>query len=416
MLVIGVLLSILLVSNVYSTRIFSNGQVQYNQPWMWRGGNLNQQHYNQLWASRNENLRKQQYNQPSTWRGGNSNQQLQIKPGSNKVTTTTERVTKTSNPACDFVIPSKPDFRAPGRRISVAKCVEYIWERNNREDISTKVKNCQKTLPIGDFRTTVVGGRDALPGEFPHMGGVGWRAREGTWIFKCGCSLISSKFTLTAAHCSKSARDTSVQNAVPEIVRLGDKNIIDVFSNNLLPRDSKILRIIVHPNYSSPKKYFDIALMEIEEIKSFTSNVQPACLWGQFDTSSLGTSATLTGWGVIETATKKTSPKLQAATVDIINSEQCNALLRPSCNRLWCGVVDHQICGGKLSGGLDACQGDSGGPLQVKIPLRESSEGSIHIIIGVTSFGIGCALPDSPGVYTRVSSFIDWIESIVWRE
>lgn len=59
-------------------------------------------------------------------------------------------------------------------------------------------------------------------------------------------------------------------------------------------------------------------------------------------------------------------------------------------------------------------QGDSGGPLQVRINLPLSSEGAIHYIVGITSFGFGCALPNTPAVYTRVSYFVDWIESIVW--
>lgn len=60
-------------------------------------------------------------------------------------------------------------------------------------------------------------------------------------------------------------------------------------------------------------------------------------------------------------------------------------------------------------------QGDSGGPLQV--PKYESSQQTsvLYYVIGVTSFGIGCAQPNLPGIYTRVSSFIDWIEEHVWK-
>ncbi|CAH2087594.1 unnamed protein product [Euphydryas editha] len=330
---------------------------------------------------------------------------------------------KTTADPCKYN-PSKPDFIKAGRRISESKCLEYIWERQNREAkrknafecYRRKIEKSEQKHP-GSFRkTSAIGGRMTLPGEFPHMGALGWRVVKGTWIFKCGCTLISSKYTLTAAHCSKSPRDSNLVSQVPEIVRLGDKNIIDHFSNHQLPIDAKILRIIVHPKYSAPKKYFDIALVELVERRIFTSNVQPACLWPHSNTDILGTSATLTGWGVIETATRKVSPELQAAVVDIIDSQQCDSLLRPSCSRHWCGIEEHQICAGKLEGGVDACQGDSGGPLQIKINLTENLEGSMHFVIGVTSFGIGCARPNLPGVYTRVSSFVDWIESIVWPE
>ncbi|CAH2087593.1 unnamed protein product [Euphydryas editha] len=137
------------------------------------------------------------------------------------------------------------------------------------------------------------------------MGALGWRVVKGTWIFMCGSTLISSKFMLTAAHCSKSPRDSNLVSPVPEIVRLGDKNIIDHVSS-----------------------------------------------------------------------------ELQAAVVDIIDSELCDSLLRPSCSRHWCGVEDHQICAGKLEGGVDACQGDSGGPLQLKMSLPDNQQGSMHFVIG----------------------------------
>lgn len=67
------------------------------------------------------------------------------------------------------------------------------------------------------------------------------------------------------------------------------------------PIESKIINIIVHPNFTAPKRYDDIALMELEEPVSFNNYVRPGCLWSRFDTSSLGTEANVTGWGVVET-------------------------------------------------------------------------------------------------------------------
>ncbi|CAH2049113.1 unnamed protein product, partial [Iphiclides podalirius] len=321
------------------------------------------------------------------------------------------------NNPCNFKELEKPNFDTPGRRISESKCYEYLWEIRKREYHFKQIDKCPKyRLKKPNFKHSAVGGRKTEPGEFPHMGAVGWRAIKGTWIFKCGSSLISSKFLLTAAHCSRaSPREPNIANTTPEIVRLGDKNIIDVVANGLPPLDAKIQRIIVHPRYAAPKKYFDIAIIELQRDVIFNMYVQPACLWIKSDTSPLGSKATLTGWGVIETATLETSPELQAAEVEILGSNVCDDLLKSSCNRLWCGLSENQLCAGKLSGGVDACQGDSGGPLQVKIQLPSNSQGSIHYLIGVTSFGVGCGRANTPGVYTRVSSFIDWIEDVVWR-
>ncbi|KAL0821285.1 hypothetical protein ABMA28_005885 [Loxostege sticticalis] len=299
------------------------------------------------------------------------------------------------------------------------ECYEYIYDIKVREEKARIDKDC-RDYEIAHTNPNdpqyEIGGRDTLPGEFPHMGAIGWQAAKGTWIFKCGGSLISDKFVLTAAHCSKTSdRDSSVVDVVPKIVRLGDKNIADIFDNDIFPTTANIKRVISHPSYKAPKKYFDIALIELAGAVEFNEFIQPACLAIGDDSALVGQRATSTGWGVVEINSRTTSPELQAAEVEIFDSSLCNRLLTPSCNRHWCGVQDHQLCAGNLSGGVDACQGDSGGPLQIKIPLPPSTSSRMYHIVGITSFGIGCALPNLPGIYTRVSSFVAWIEEIVWK-
>ncbi|XP_049871792.1 serine protease snake-like [Pectinophora gossypiella] len=261
----------------------------------------------------------------------------------------------------------------------------------------------------------IIGGHGALLKEYPHMGAIGWRSvdEEQIWKFQCGCTLVSSKFALTAAHCSKgSSRDTTVVDVDPKIVRFGVEDIYG-YSKRYPPIDRNISRIIVHPEYSSPKKYFDLALIEWHEEITFSSVVQPACLWnGPVDNLH---NITITGWGDTREGARSGTPNLQVATLDIIDSETCDDLLKPYCSRLWCGIQDHQFCAGHLKGGVDTCQGDSGGPLQMKIPLPTQAGGYMHYLIGVTSFGFGCGRANVPGVYTKVAHFLGWIESIVWN-
>jgi len=65
------------------------------------------------------------------------------------------------------------------------------------------------------------------------------------------------------------------------------------------------------------------------------------------------------------------------------------------------GIPPNQICAGLEEGGVDSCQGDSGGPLYM--------DGEIF---GVVSWGVGCAFPGYPGVYTEVSAYSDWISQV----
>ena len=68
------------------------------------------------------------------------------------------------------------------------------------------------------------------------------------------------------------------------------------------------------------------------------------------------------------------------------------------------------ICAGYDSGGKDACQGDSGGPFVC------ITKDKVPIITGIVSFGLGCAQPYYPGVYSRVTKALDWIKSnMVWN-
>ena len=75
-------------------------------------------------------------------------------------------------------------------------------------------------------------------------------------------------------------------------------------------------------------------------------------------------------------------------------------------------IIDSRLCAGYIDeGGVDACQGDSGGPLVCECKTDAPIYNDRFCLTGVVSVGRGCALPGYPGVYTRVTSFMDWIKS-----
>ncbi|XP_013169858.1 PREDICTED: serine protease snake-like [Papilio xuthus] len=316
--------------------------------------------------------------------------------------------------ACDPISSTMPDFFKPGRSISETKCLEYLWRMRFYDHSLVRVVKCG--APFDPSLTVIFGGQDASPGQFPHMGAIGWRSVNDTWTFKCGGTLVTEKFMISAAHCSRAKRgDSKIIDPVPKIVRVGEVNIGLKNPDDQPPQDSLIKRFIVHPYYRAPRKYYDIAIIELETPIMFTLKSHPACVWANPYQEVFGKAA-LTGWGITEAGSEEAHPILQFAEVDVVPVRECDKLLRSSRNRNWRGLVYHQMCAGHLEGGVDSCQGDSGGPLQMEIKMPGFTDWNMHYVLGVTSFGYGCGRPNTPSVYTRVSSFLDWIESIVWEE
>ncbi|XP_077285596.1 serine protease snk-like [Arctopsyche grandis] len=272
-------------------------------------------------------------------------------------------------------------------RISVRKCREF--------------KECENL-----FKTAIVGGIEASPGEFPHMAAIGWPLIDGSgYAWNCGGSLISENFVLTAAHCTD-IRDSSVSSSSPTMVRLGEHNIKS--NNGVIPQDIQIAAIVKHSGFKGTSKYHDIALIHLTSRARFNERVKPICLWQSPNFPSDRSIAT--GWGKIGYV-EAASDTLQKVDLQIIDQRVCSTFYKDRNNRkLIRGIISEQMCAGDLNGGKDTCQGDSGGPLQIQDPEIACA----YQLIGVTSFGVGCGGANSPAVYTRISSYIDWIESVVW--
>ncbi|KAJ0174986.1 hypothetical protein K1T71_009127 [Dendrolimus kikuchii] len=307
--------------------------------------------------------------------------------------------------SCDPFTLTKPKFTG---RISEIKCQEYIWELKYDAKKRIHDEKCEQSKTSGAVSNTlrVEVGEDQK--EYSHACIIGWKTIYNTWKFYCGCSLISHNFVLTAAHCSNiEPIANTVMDTVPKIVKFMTTNLKNPVVNNV-----GIAEIKVHRNYIPPSKYFDIALMRLEKEILFNEFAIPACLWtksvpNELRSGIITQSSLLHGSAVFE--------DIQIADVDIVEDNVCNPLLRKFCDLNWCQLTDNQFCAGNLTGAVDVCQGDSGGPLQMINPQPDYIiPYDIYYVFGVSSFKFKCAEPEVPGVYTKVSSFINWIETIVW--
>ncbi|XP_050545966.1 proclotting enzyme-like isoform X2 [Daktulosphaira vitifoliae] len=243
----------------------------------------------------------------------------------------------------------------------------------------------------------VVGGDEALPGRWPWMAAIflhGTRRTE----FWCGGSLIGPRHILTAAHCTRDNRQLPF-NARQFTVRLGD---VDLRRDDepSSPETYHVVEVRGHKKFSRVGFYNDIAILVLDRPVKRSKYVIPLCLPPKSARSEtfVGQVPTVVGWGTTYYGGKESTVQRQVELPVWHNSD---------CDRTYFQPINEDfICAGLKEGGKDACQGDSGGPLMLKKDGR-------WIQIGIVSFGNKCGEPGYPGVYTRVSRYIDWINENV---
>jgi len=245
----------------------------------------------------------------------------------------------------------------------------------------------------------VVGGQATEVNEYPWMAllrEVGTPASS----FFCGGALVATRWVVTAAHCTP--------GLTPELleVRLGE-HIRSSTSESSITRDFKVSSITNHPQYAGSSN--DIALVKLTKTVDL-SIYTPVCLPRRADYTGLET--TVIGWGDTSTNrmpgdppnTKAVSSVLRELEGLLVRSDSaCAAALSQVTQS---AVTDDMVCAGGEEG-KDACQGDSGGPL-----MYEGSSGQLELV-GVVSWGIGCARAGLPGVYAEVAKFQNWIDGVV---
>lgn len=239
---------------------------------------------------------------------------------------------------------------------------------------------------LTDVGPLIVGGQPAIPGEHPWM--VYLSSSSSGQNAYCGGSLIANDWVITAAHCIGSGTI---------YIAAGVYNRNTSNSSNTFVVQSRF----VHPNYSNVSNGNDIALLKLSSpVPTSLVDVYAQLPSISLDVAFAGTGDSLKviGWGTTSSGGSQSNTLLEVV-VPVTSEAVCNRAYRN---------IDYnsQICAGFTNGGRDSCQGDSGGPLLF-------TDGGQDYVAGLVSFGQGCAAPNFPGVYTRTSGFLNWVDSII---
>ncbi|EDW59491.1 trypsin-4 [Drosophila virilis] len=217
----------------------------------------------------------------------------------------------------------------------------------------------------------IVNGREANEGEFPYQ-----LSLRRLTVHICGASVLDGSWAITAAHCI----DGHENQPQEFTLRLG--SVKRASGGSLMP----VRTIYKHPSYDSRDMNFDVALLRTQPgALTMDPNVSPIGLPESGEPIEENLYAVVSGWGYMSSTESVLSSVLKYTTVQTVNQEKCHNDLR-----YHGGVTEAMFCASARN--TDACQGDSGGPL--------TAQGRL---IGIVSWGVGCADPYYPGVYTRLS-------------
>lgn len=289
-----------------------------------------------------------------------------------------------------------PELNPQGPGMTVAEAGTAPWQA---QIFRAGADAANRLSPSGRARQRLRSQIDQLPGY--------------AVLHLCGGVYLGEGLVLTAAHCIGDWARYNGEFFEQRRVRLGTRDIDGG------GQTWAIKAVVRHGDYAASTTGNDIALLQLDgpPVGEASETITPTRLPGR--PARVGTAVRLTGWGVtgvteyggagrdIEGYLQSSSRYLRVGTLKVQRSADCNnnENFRSRRYRLLAG----QICAGSPNG-VDACKGDSGGPL-VRLATTRSDLQPVRPfeLVGIVSYGPGCGLAKTPGVYTDVHHFADWV-------
>ncbi|XP_008112480.2 urokinase-type plasminogen activator [Anolis carolinensis] len=278
----------------------------------------------------------------------------------------------------------------------------YVWKGYRTTETPCDIPTCERESTCGQrsLRKTfkIVGGHKAAIESQPWIATIFQSTRNrGYNRFLCGGSLIDPCWVLTAAHCFESRTfDTS---RLSIILGKSALNVTDAEEQSFA-----VDRLIIHEGYSEQRGDYDndIALIRIRsstgQCAEETPVVKTICLPPRNLQLSENFQCEVSGYG------KENKTEIYYSR--ILKSTYVKTLSQSKCQKYYEGrtVNGNMFCAADKDWKTDSCKGDSGGPLICEYRNK-------LMLYGIVSWGEGCAEKEKPGVYTRVTEYLPWIES-----
>ena len=259
---------------------------------------------------------------------------------------------------------------------------------NGMKSTATRAQKSEETA-----KKRIIGGHDAPRGRYEYI--VSLQAESGKHT--CGGTLIAPDIVLSAAHCYGSFTRVSIG-----------------LHNFSIDRSYEIYSVttdIPHPKYQYSEDNTDVSYdFLLIKLSQPVAKFDPVRLNRKKSIpQKKGDPLVVMGWGTIDTDGTIMSPHLQEVVLKYLPNDTCKT------SRGWIDgvlysyasfVQDSMLCA--WDEGKDACVGDSGGPIIVS-----GDDAATDVQVGVVSYGVGCASPDFPGIYSRLSDQMEWIDKWV---